>query len=642
MIKRLQQLLQWLFMRLEALFNQAFGDKLNPLYHLGAISFFLFWIVAGSGLYLYAFFETGVADAYGSVESLTHGQWYAGGILRSFHRYASDAMVLTMLIHMVRHFAYDRIRGFRWFSWVTGVALIWLVYVSGINGYMLPWDKMAQFVVVGTFEWLDWLPIFNGALIRNFMYQTSVNDRFFSLLVFIHLGVSLLVLLVMWIHVQRIPKATTNPPRQIIFALICTLFAIAIIKPAVSQGGAADFSTSVTTLDYDWFYLMIFPLLYLWPLGRVWAVVCGVSAVFYAIPWLPVKFRRESAQPLSMTVHPGNRQVSVRSGETLLEAGLRAEIQMPYECRNGGCGVCKCVVLNGRVDQGYYQPSALSEEEIAQGKALMCCAVPVSDVEIEYVSDHLDATQAIKKYTSTVESMEKLSDDVIRLFLLMRDDMTIDFVAGQYINILLPDGQRRAFSFASAPRVSHRIELHVRWIPGGLFTTHVFNEMKVGDVVNFEGPLGSFKLQDTERPIIFVAGATGFAPIKSIVEDAFHRGIQRPMLLYWGVRQRKDLYMAQLAQEWQSQHANFRFIPVLSEPGSDDPWSGRTGFVHQAILDDFPNLAGNEVYVCGSAKMVDVAFPAFLAHGLSEEFCFSDAFLSSATTHSPNATAQPQ
>ena len=157
--------------------------------------------------------------------------------MRSIHRYASDGMVLTMLIHMARHFAFDRLRGFRWFSWMTGVALIWLVYVSGINGYMLPWDKLAQFVVVGSFEWLDWLPIFDGALIRNFIYQASVNDRFFSLLSFIHLGLPLLVLLLMWIHVQRVPKAATNPPQPLMIALLLSMLALALVKPALSQAG---------------------------------------------------------------------------------------------------------------------------------------------------------------------------------------------------------------------------------------------------------------------------------------------------------------------------------------------------------------------------------------------------------------------
>ena len=627
MIKRLQHLLQWLFMRVEALFNQAFGDKLNPLYHLGAISFFLFWVVVASGLYLYAFFKTGVADAYGSVEALTHGQWYAGGIMRSVHRYASDGMVLTMLIHMLRHYSFDRLRGFRWFSWVTGVMLIWLVYASGINGYMLPWDKMAQFVVVGSFEWLDWLPIFDGALIRNFIYQASVNDRFFSLLSFIHIGIPLLVLLLMWIHVQRVPKAATQPPRPIMIALVVTMVALALLKPAVSQGGAADFGVTITTLDFDWFYLAVFPLLYLWPLARVWALLSGLTALFALLPWLPPRFRRGLKQEFQMTLHPDNRSVPVRQGETLLEAGLRAGIALPFECRNGGCGVCKCTVLNGSVDHGAYQPSALSAAEQALGKTLMCCAVPLSDIEIEYEAAGVHAAQQIRNYRGRIAGMERLADDVMRLIVSLPAGEKISFAAGQYINILLADGQRRAFSFAGPPQSNADIELHVRLVPGGLFTTHVFTRMQVGDELRFEGPLGSFTLHESALPIILVAGATGFAPIKSIVEDAFQRRIRRPMRLYWGVRRRKDLYLMELAERWQREHANFRFVPVLSEAAPEDHWEGRTGLVHEVILKDFPDLAGHEVYVCGSVKMVETAFPAFLAQGLREEFCFSDAFL---------------
>jgi len=630
MTKLLQRLLQSPFMRVEALFNRAFGDQLNPLYHLGAISFYLFWVVTVSGLYLYAFFKTGVADAYGSVEALTHGQWYVGGIMRSVHRYASDGMVLTMLIHMLRHFAFDRLRGFRWFSWVTGVILIWLVYASGINGYMLPWDKLAQFVVIGSFEWLDWLPIFDGALIRNFIYQASVNDRFFSLLSFIHLGIPLLVLLLMWIHVQRVPKASTNPPRAIMVALLLTMLALALARPALSQGGAADFGVTVTTLELDWFYLAVFPLLYVWPLGQVWALLGGLTVLFALLPWLPPRFGRPSQRDHQMTVHPDNRNIHVRQGETLLEAGLRAGIALPYECRNGGCGVCKCSVLNGSVEHGVCQPGALPESEKALGKALMCCAVPMSDIEIEYEAGGDRAVEPVRTYRGYIASLQRLSDDVMRLIVSLPPGERISFAAGQYINILLPGGERRAFSFASAPQAGTDIELHVRLIPGGLFTTEVFTRMQVGDSLPFEGPLGSFILHDSELPIIFVAGATGFAPIKSIVEDAFARGIRRPMLLYWGVRRRKDLYLAELAERWQIGHSNFKYVPVLSEPSPEDHWAGRSGLVHEAILKDFPDLTGHEVYVCGSAKMVETAFPAFLAQGLGEEFCFSDAFLPAA------------
>jgi NAD(P)H-flavin reductase len=217
----------------------------------------------------------------------------------------------------------------------------------------------------------------------------------------------------------------------------------------------------------------------------------------------------------------------------------------------------------------------------------------------------------------------------MRILVSLPAGENLHFVAGQYINILLADGQRRAFSFANPPHQSEYIELHVRLIAGGRFTTHVFNGMKAGDDLRFEGPLGSFYLRESARPIIFVAGATGFAPVKSIVEDAFYRGLRRPMLLYWGVRRPQDLYLAELARRWQREHDNFSFVPVLSEPRPEDRWQGRRGLVHQAILSDFSDLDGYEVYVCGSAKMVDAAFPAFLEQGLSEEQCFSDAFLPS-------------
>ena len=273
-------------MHAEALFNRAFGDRLNPLYHLGAITFFLFWIVAGTGLYLYAFFDTSVDGAYRSVEALTHGQWFAGGILRSVHRYASDAMVVTMFIHMLRYFAFDRLRGFRWFSWVTGVALIWLVYVAGANGYMLPWDQLAQFVTVASFEWLDWLPGFGGSLIRNFIYPASVSDRLFSLLVFIHIGVPLLALLLMWVHVQRVPKAKTQPPRPMAVGVALTLLVMALVQPVLSQGGAAQLDVAPGTLDLDWFLLALYPLVYVWPHGAIWGGVVGVTVLLLALPWL--------------------------------------------------------------------------------------------------------------------------------------------------------------------------------------------------------------------------------------------------------------------------------------------------------------------------------------------------------------------
>ena len=635
MVTLLQRALRAGFMRAEALFNRAFGDRLNPLYHLGAISFFLFWVVGATGLVLYAFFDTSVSGAYRSVEAITHGVFGLGGVIRTVHRHASDAMLLTMLIHLLRYFAFDRLRGFRWFSWVTGVLLLWLVYIAGANGFMLPWDRLAQFVTQASFEWLDWLPGFGGTLIRNFILPEHVSDRLFSLLVFIHIGVPLLTLLLMWVHVQRVPKATTNPPRPIMLALLLMLLLLALVAPVVSQA-PADLRTVPQVLRLDWFILTIFPLLYVWPHALTWGLVIGATVLLFLMPWLPP--RRGGRAPIQLTMHPGPVRVAARPGETLLEAGLRAGVALPYDCRAGGCGVCVCTVLHGRVDPGAYQPAALTEAMRARGQALMCCAVALDDVDLEVEGVgalSLGAAAApLRRWHARVQAMQRLSPDLMRVHLALPPGEHIAFVAGQYINILLDDGAKRAFSFANAPpdpqaapsTAGDVIELHVRLIPGGRFTTQVFETMKVGDAIEFEGPLGRFTLQDSQRPILFVAGATGFAPVKSILEDAFRRGVQRPMTLYWGVRTAADLYLLDEVERWQREHANFRFVPVLSAADADTAWAGRRGLVHEAMLADHPDLRGHEVYACGSVRMVEAARPAFVAQGLHEDACFSDAF----------------
>jgi NAD(P)H-flavin reductase len=641
MLKIIHKTMQWFFMRVEGIFNLAFGDKLNPLYHLGTITFWQFWLVSVSGLYLFVFADTGVQDAYASVEAITHEQWWAGGIMRSVHRYASDGMIITMMLHMARHFAFDKYRGFRWFSWITGVILIWLVYITGINGFMLVWDKLAQFVTVATAELLDWIPIFNGALIRNFIFEGRVNDRLFTLLAFIHLGAPLVVLMLMWIHVQRVPRAHINPPKVIALWVTLTFIVLSLVNPVVSQG-PANLSVEVVQLDLDWFYLPIFPLIYDWPLARLWALLIGATLFLYLLPWLPPKLRGGHKAQLDISVHPDNRTVHARFGETILDAGLRGEINLPYECRNGGCGMCKCTVLNGEVEPGIYQPSVLSPEERAQGRVLMCCATPLTDIEIEYEPQSALARTAAKEYVGTVDRMEKLTHDVMGVTIRLPDGVKVPFIAGQYINIILEDGERRAFSFASAPHAAGHIELQIRLVPGGRFTTHVFEKMKVGDAIRFEGPLGDFVLRESSRPIIFVAGATGFAPAKSMVEDAFHRGLKRPIYLYWGVRKRQDLYLQHLPEQWSREHENFKFIPVLSEPEPGDGWSGRTGLVHEAILQDFPSLAGNEIYACGSVRMVEAIFPKLKGQGAEEGMCFSDAFTISARSMAIQAPAKEE
>ena len=625
MLKTVQGVLQWFFLRMEAVGNRMFGDRLNPMYYLGATSYWMFWIVVASGLYVYAFYETGVDKTYASMESITHGQWWAGGIMRSVHRYASDAMVLTMLLHLIRHFAFDRYRGFRAFSWVTGVIVLWLVYASGVNGFMLPWDTLAQFVVIGTTEWLDSLPVFRGILTRNFITPEAITDRLFSLLSFLHIGIPLVVLLALWIHTQRVPRAAQMPPRPLAYGLVAMLLVLALVKPIVSQA-PADFGTVPTTLDFDWFYLTVFPLIYSWDPLKLWIACAGITLIALALPWLPPA-RTGKGQIYQMTAHPGRQSAPVRPGETLLDAGLRAGIALPFECRSGGCGLCKATMIGGQVEMSGYQPSALSDDERSAGRVLLCCTRALSDVEFEYEEDAAARGTQVATYEARIERLDRLAHDVMLLALRLPEGRKIDFEAGQYLNIVLEDGARRSYSFTTRSGATDLIELHVRLMPGGRFTTRVFESMKVGDSIAFEGPVGSFVLHEpSDKPLIFVAGATGFAPVKSLLEQAFQLGIERPLYLYWGVRRARDLYLTELPRQWAREHPNFHFVPVLSEPESEDRWDGRIGLVHEAILADFPDLSGFSVYACGSVRMVEAARPAFVAQGLREDACFSDAF----------------
>ena len=619
-----RNLAQAAFLRLEATFNRIFGERANPLYHLGAIAWFQLWIVVGTGLYLYAFFETSVGGAYESVEALSRSQPWAGGLARSLHRYASDGMVLAMVLHLLRHFTFGHHRGFRWFSWVSGVAVLWLVYVSGINGYMLPWDRLAQFVVTASAEWLDALPAFNGALARNFLHDAAVSDRLFSLLSFLHIGLPLAVLAILWIHTQRVAKAHTMPPRPVAAGLAIALVALSIALPATSHA-PADLAVAPQSLAMDWFYLPTLALVYEWGVARTWLLAGGGTLLLLALPWIGA--RRAGARAFAVSVHPDERIVTARRGETLLEAGLRDGLPMPFDCRNGGCGVCKADLLGGEVRLRPYQEEALPAAERAAGRTLLCCAEPLEDVEISYQPAAGAPPAEVRRYGARVVAMQKLAPDVMKVVLRVEEGGALRWHAGQYINVLLEDGAKRSFSFATRPGAGSDIELHIRRIAGGAFTPRVFTTMKVGDRLRFEGPLGSFHLREEgAKPILFVAGSTGFAPVKSMLEDAFARGIRRPMTLYWGARTRPELYAAELAATWALEHANFTFVPVLSEPRPEDAWTGRTGLVHEAILADHPDLSGHQVYACGSVAMVQAVAPALAGQGLSPDDCFSDAF----------------
>lgn len=266
--------------------DRIFGPSWNPLYNLGALGFFMYWIVAVSGIYIYIFFDTGLTEAYDSVEYMTNDQWYLAGVMRSLHRYASDAMVLFMLVHIVREFALDRYRGPRWFTWVTGTPILILVIVCGISGYWLVWDRLAQYVAIKSTEFFDWLPIFGTPVAANFLRPESLDDRFFSLMIFIHIAAPLILLFILWIHLQRVTRPRINPPRGLAIGMFVAMLALSLVKPAVSHG-PADLSTVVSVVRLDWYYLGLYPLVDIWPTGAVWGLLLFVGATLILLPWMP-------------------------------------------------------------------------------------------------------------------------------------------------------------------------------------------------------------------------------------------------------------------------------------------------------------------------------------------------------------------
>ena len=328
-----------------------------------------------------------------------------------------------------------------------------------------------------------------------------------------------------------------------------------------------------------------------------------------------------------ITIKPSGHCFNAPVDETILDSALEAGFTLPYGCRNGGCGACKGRVLEGEFEYGDAQANALSEAEKSAGLALFCCARPLSDLAIECREVGLQGGIQPRILPCRVERKEQLAPDVMVMYLKLPANERLQFLPGQYVEFLMKDGARRAFSLANAPYDDQTLELHLRLIPGGKFTEYVFNEMPEKAILRFEGPFGTFTLrEDSDKPIIFIAGGTGFAPIKGIIEHALHHQIKRDMVLYWGALARQDLYLPQLPQQWTGEHANIRFVPVLSEPKPEDAWSGRTGLVHQAVMEDFPDLASYQVYCCGAPAMVEAAHRDLIAHGLPEDEFFSDAF----------------
>lgn len=286
------------FLKAGAWADDAFGPDLNPLSQLGALGFFFYWIVAVSGIYLYIVFDTSVTGVYESIEYLTHDQWYLGGIMRSFHRYASDAMVLFMSLHILHEYSFDRFKGARAFSWFTGVPILWLLYAAGISGYWLVWDELAQYIAIGTAEWLDWLPFFGEPVARNFLTPDAMDDRFFSLLIFMHIFLPLFLLFVMWLHIQRISKPKINPPRYLAFGMMAMMLVLSLAYPAVSHN-AADLAKVPGELRIDWFYLIFYPLLDRIPAGFMWALAIGASVGLVGMALDP-RFKRPGTARINL------------------------------------------------------------------------------------------------------------------------------------------------------------------------------------------------------------------------------------------------------------------------------------------------------------------------------------------------------
>jgi CDP-4-dehydro-6-deoxyglucose reductase len=337
-----------------------------------------------------------------------------------------------------------------------------------------------------------------------------------------------------------------------------------------------------------------------------------------------------------VTIQPSGHQFQVEEGEAVLAAALRQGFVLPYGCKNGACGSCKGKIVAGTVDYGVYQAKALTDEEKALGKALFCQARPLTDLVIEARTIGAAKDIQVKTLPCRVQKMERVAEDVIILGLKLPANERLQFLAGQYLEFLLKDGTRRSFSMGNAPHDDELLQLHVRHVAGGQFTDHVFGKMKERDILRFEGPQGTFFLrEDSTKPIVFVASGTGFAPIKSIIEHAIHKGIARPMTLYWGGRRPKDLYMNALAEGWAAQ-GRITYVPVISDALPEDHWTGRTGFVHRAVIQDFPDLSALQVYACGVPIMVDSARRDFIALcKLPEDEFYADSFTTQADTAQP-------
>ncbi len=344
----------------------------------------------------------------------------------------------------------------------------------------------------------------------------------------------------------------------------------------------------------------------------------------------------------TVTVQPSGRSFDVERDEPILQAAICQGVGLPYGCKDGACGSCKCRMLEGRVIHGAHQAKALSHEEEAAGLILTCQAAPQTDVVLEARTVPGAGEFPVRKLPSRVLSITRPAPDVAILTLQLPANDPFQYRAGQFVEFILRDGSRRSYSMATAPQATNekpQIELHLRHLPGGKFTDHVFGAMKEKEILRVEGPFGSFFLrEDSEKDMVLLASGTGFAPIKAIIEHMILKNSQRKAVLYWGCRSRVDLYMHEWAEEATKRLAHLRYIPVLSEPKPEDAWTGRTGLVHQAVMHDLPNLMEHQVYACGAPIMVESAQRDFIVRcGLPDDEFYADSFTSEADKHGPLA-----
>jgi len=337
----------------------------------------------------------------------------------------------------------------------------------------------------------------------------------------------------------------------------------------------------------------------------------------------------------TITVEPSGRSFTAESSEAMLAAGIRQGIGLPYGCKDGACGSCKCKLLSGSVVHGAHQSKALSDDEEAAGYVLTCCGVAHSDVVLESRQVTEAGAFPIKKMPVRVNTLERASHDVMVLNLQLPASDTFQYRAGQYVEFLLRDGDRRSYSMANAPHTQAdqpRMELHLRHMPGGKFTDHVFSAMKEKDILRIEGPYGSFFLrEESDKPMVLLASGTGFAPIKALIEHMQFKNITRDATLYWGGRRPADLYQSAWIEARLTDMPNLRYVPVVSDALPEDAWTGRTGFVHKAVLEDFPDLSGHQVYACGAPIVVESARAEYSTlAGLPVEEFFADSFTSAA------------